>query len=439
MDKKLQLVSLLVLLILPMLGLLTGPEQGSTHPDYHLGKSKKIVKNPYYDAFVKRFSDRLDSVFDKHGTPGAAVAIVIDSTTYLLKGYGVKTAGTNNLVNEETQFRLASVSKGFSSILTGLFVEKGLIQWNDPLARYINNFHAKPAIYTDSITISHILSHTAGYPYQAYSTLIEDGLQRDSLFKALENIKLARRPGEIHSYQNVAYDLIEPVLESTTGQSFGALMQENIFDPLGMHQASITYEAMHNSSNRASAHLSNGRRYVPVSISPDYYNVAAAGGINASIKDMSQYMKALLGYREDVIPKEVLDKVFTPQIRTHVKSYGFSRFERHRKGNYGLGWRIVEYPDDTIVYHNGYANGFKSAIALNRTDNISICILTNAPGSFSSNMVVDFFKTFNDYKEDIDKWRIAQDIPEMVAPLKPKLKAFSQISDTTATVENWVF
>jgi hypothetical protein len=74
-----------------------------------------------YDALVSNYIETSEN-------PGVAVAIVADGKIVLLKGYGVKKAGKSDQVNRDTTFRLASVSKGFASVLTGLLVEDGVLQ-----------------------------------------------------------------------------------------------------------------------------------------------------------------------------------------------------------------------------------------------------------------------------------------------------------------------
>ncbi len=355
-----------------------------------------IVIDPALQRFVSNFEKKLGESFARHRVPGAAVAIVIDSSITYLKAFGKKSSKGVDSVNLETLFRLASVSKGFASILTGK-VLTGNGEWEDPISKYISDFEVNPGNLADSISISHILSHTSGYPYQTYSTLIEDGIKRHRLFQELKKIKLSRKPGAIHSYQNVAYSLIEPVIESITDTTYQYALKSLIFNPLNMKTASLTYEGIKNSGNLAQPHGLKRIRYIPIKLSPAYYNVAAAGGINASIIDMSEWLKALLGQRPDVIPEAILEDVFTPQIRTSVKNYHFGNFDRPRKGHYGYGWRIVEYPNDTLIYHGGYANGFKSELGLDRSKNVAICILSNAPSRFCNEMVVDFFKEYKKY------------------------------------------
>ncbi|MEM9392175.1 MAG: serine hydrolase domain-containing protein, partial [Bacteroidota bacterium] len=244
-----------------------------------------VVIDPALQRFVSNFEKRLEESFIRHRVPGAAVAIVIDSSFTYLKAFGKKSSEYTDSVNLETLFRLASVSKGFASILAGK-VLTGNGQWADPISKYIKNFEVNPGNLTDSISISHILSHTSGYPYQTYSTLIEDGIKRKRLFEELKKIELSRKPGAIHSYQNVAYSLIEPVIESITDTTYEYALKTLIFTPLNMKTASLTYEGIKNSGNLAQPHGLKRKRYVPIKLSPAYYNVAAAGGINANITDM---------------------------------------------------------------------------------------------------------------------------------------------------------
>lgn len=366
----------------------------------NLSRQQQYILTSVDEEFLKDFDDYLTKSFKDTNTPGAAVAIVKEGTVIYEKGFGLKSSNGTDSVNTHTLFRLASVSKGFSAILTGLMVKDSLLEWNDPMSGYISF----PLVGDASdITIRNILSHTTGFPYQAYSTLVEDELPRDTMIHRLLKLPLSRHPGEIHSYQNVAYSIIEEVLEDVTQKPFRQLMYERIFLPLGMEDASICYDSMVSSFNMALPHGYSRRKFVPTHVNRSYYNVAAAGGINASISDMAKWLKAVLGNNPDIIPKEVLTQVFDPVIQIRVKNRYFSNLYHPRKGYYGMGWRIIRYPHDTIIYHGGYANGYKSGIALQPSKNIGICVLTNAPAKFSNLAMVGFFKKYKEYFEEEEK------------------------------------
>ncbi|MDX1627780.1 MAG: serine hydrolase domain-containing protein, partial [Fulvivirga sp.] len=298
-------------------------------------------------------------------------------------------------VNTSTVFRIGSVSKGLAAGLAGILEHEGKLKWDDPVSDYLPNFKTRQSDLTDSITIAHILSHSAGYPYQAYSTLIEDGAPLDDMLLKLQALPLSRRPGEIHAYQNVAYSLIERVIESIDpSATFEEKMHEKIFIPLHMNHASVNFLSMVDSDNVAKPHLYGPRGFIVRKISPTYYNARAAGGVNASISDMSQWLLAIMGYKPEVMPYQIRNEIFSPSIPTAVKNSYLSRLEKPRYGYYGKGWRIINYPSDTIIYHQGYVNGYKSAIAFSKTDEIGICILSNSGGHFSSIMLADFFNLY---------------------------------------------
>ncbi|UII30083.1 beta-lactamase family protein [Fulvivirga ulvae] len=361
------------------------PDLARTVP-YAISKTDK--------QFLEEFNNYLSEQFTKTNTPGASVAIVKEGAIIYQKAFGFKTADGSDSINTKTLFRIASVSKGFSSILATLLVQDTLIDLDDPIANYLKYPLSGSA---NNITIRHILSHTAGFPYQAYSTLVEDELPRDTMISKLLKIPLSRLPGEIHSYQNVAYSIIEVVMESASGKPFSTLMHERIFDPLEMTHSTLSYDSMISSDNIALPHGYRHGQFVPTIVRPSYYNVASAGGLNTNIEDLAKWLTAVLGNNTRVIPPSVLDTVFTPVIPIRVKNPYFSQFEQPRNGYYGLGWRVMEYPNDTLLYHGGYANGYKSGIALDRNKNIGICVLTNAPSKFSNLVMINFFKMYKQY------------------------------------------
>ncbi|MTI21566.1 class A beta-lactamase-related serine hydrolase [Fulvivirga sp. RKSG066] len=345
-------------------------------------------------SFLCEMENHVLYLKDRYNIPGTAIVIVKEGEIIYKKGFGFANVKTHSPVTTSTIFRIGSVSKGFASSLAGLLEQDGFIDWKAPITRYLPDYHVNPIEFADSITVEHILSHTSGYPYQAYSTLIEDGMPLGQMLEELQALRLSRNPGAIHSYQNVAYSLIEQVLQSQTYCSFNTLMHERIFKPLGMHTASIDYKSISEAENVALPHYYSRLGTHVGKIRPTYYNASAAGGINASIDDMGKWLQAVMGHRPDVLSHNLLADLHEPHVVTSVKNSYLGRLERPRRGHYGLGWRIVEYPSDTIVYHGGYVNGYKSAIGFSKADDVGICILSNRGGRYTSQLLADFFKIY---------------------------------------------
>jgi len=397
---KNSLILLLSIASIAAVGWLWLSDERTAHLEVHeMPKIKRIDYDaahfdPAEEEFLCKFENRITILKDKYRVPGTAIAIVKDGNIIFKRGFGYRNIKTLEPVTTSTVFRVGSVSKGFAAVLAGLLEQDDFIEWEKPVSIYIPDYRVNPAQFKDSITISHILSHTAGYPYQAYSTLIEDGVPLDDMIESLQDLQLSRQPGEIHAYQNVAYSIIEKVLQEQTMCSFKTLMHQRVFSPLNMYNASIDYKSISEHNNVAYPHYYSRIGTHVGKISSTYYNASAAGGVNASIDDMAKWLIAIMGYNQDVLPDEVRQELFKPAIVTAVKNSYLSRLEQPRYGHYGLGWRIVEYPSDTLVYHEGYVNGYKSAIGFSKTDNIGICILTNSGGAFSSKLLAEFLDTY---------------------------------------------
>lgn len=327
--------------------------------------------------------------------PGAAIAIVKDGQIILQKGYGIKENGEPGTVDEHTVFRLGSVSKGFASVLAGTFVEDDLLEWDGIVSEYLTDFELHDADQTNRVQVKHILSHTSGLPRHAYTNLVEDGLSLPRIISRLDRVPLIAKEGEQLAYQNAAYSVIEKVLEEQSGNDFNTLLQEELFEPLGMSNSSSTFETISFAQNRAEPHVyhSTRRGRVSIPISKKYYNAVSSGGINASASDMGKWLLLLTGYHPEIIMEETLDQIFDPLATINNK-----RFSRHwdgvNKSHYGMGWRVLDNQGQRIVYHGGYVNGYRSEIAFAPDDDIGICILINTNSSYPLEVIPDFFNYF---------------------------------------------
>ena len=345
----------------------------------------------FLDNFEQKFTEGLTA----KQIPGAAVAIVKDGRVVYQKGFGLKEAGTMEKVDEHTVFRLGSVSKGFASILTGVLVDEGIVSWDGPVSRYIEDFKLNDPEQTGRVQIKHLLSHTSGLPRHAYTNLVEDGLSLDRIIPRFEQVPLIANEGEQLSYQNAAYSAIEKVLEAQTNTDFNSLLHKKLFNPLSMDHTSASFDSIQHSENRALPHVyySRARGRVSIPITKKYYNAVSSGGINASASDMGKWLLLLTGHHPEVISKERLDDIYNPFVTMNNR-----RYSRHwtgvNKSHYGMGWRVLDNNGQKIVYHGGYVNGYRSEIAFAPEDGLGICILINTSSSYPLTVIPDLFNYF---------------------------------------------
>ncbi len=390
------------MIVFGLMHIYTGISSKEEHPN-HIPLS-----TPVLDQFIDDFDNLAHDLFSASKAPGAAVAIVKNGRIVYVEGLGVKEAGTTDSIDIHTVFRIGSVSKTFAGVLAGKLVHQNTLQWDDKVKSYMPGFQLKNPEYTNLLEVKHVLSQSTGLIQHAYTNFIEEGKDLSVMIEALKDVKLMTQPGKLYSYQNVAFGIIEPLLQSATGVSYQDLMTEEIFKPLGMQDASLDYASMLASENKAFPNYPRRYGWAVGRIHQTYYNVPSAGGVNASIYDMAHYMLALTSHRPDVIGDEVLEDIFQPQIRTRIRWKYFSRWKNYKKSWYGLGWRIVDNGNYTVAYHGGYVNGFRSQIAVIPGEDVGICVLTNSPTNYSSKLVPEFLKLYDLYKEALEQEKADQ-------------------------------
>ncbi|MFN0173694.1 MAG: serine hydrolase domain-containing protein [Saprospiraceae bacterium] len=354
----------------------------------------------YVEAFVREYAQYFSDSIRLTNTPGAAIVIVKDSQIVFMRGYGPRIAGGQDSIDVHTVFRIGSLSKGFAGVLTGIMVQEKLLDWDDPVQKHYPAFALRDRKHAARVRLWHLLSHTTGLPYHAFTNLVEKDFSIPRIVKEyFPKAPLSGKEGAFYAYQNVALCVIEEVILQKTGKTYSQLLTEKIFLPAGMNQTTCDIESIRNQQNKTLPHFTTGLgNWQADSISPHYYNAIAAGGVNASIADMGEWLKVLLGHKPNIVADSTLERVFRPVVKTDKERRIFPHWLRRDAASYALGWRVLDHNGDTILYHGGYVNGYKSEIAFNRREGIGICVLFNAHTAMSSACIPAFFERWDTAK-----------------------------------------
>lgn len=358
----------------------------------HTNVSDRPVADSALAAFLADYRRFFLETMATTGTPGAAIVIVRGDSVLWMEGFGVKQTGVPDNVDTNTVFRIGSLSKGFTGVLAGILVQEGWIGWNERVRDCYPEFRLSDDAQAARIQLRHLLSHTTGLPYHAFTHLIERGYDTRKIVAGyFPHAPLSGREGEYYSYQNAAFSVTEEVMKAATMQTYQELVREKIFAPAGMKNASCDYLSMISCTNKCLPHFQTGAGFRADSISSLYYNSAAAGGVNASISDMGAWLTLLLGHKKKIVADSTLDKVFEPVTGTGAERSVLHHWVRRNDAYYALGWRVLKHDTDTIIYHGGYVNGFRGEIAFNRRDDVGICVLMNASTELGTISVTGFF------------------------------------------------
>jgi beta-lactamase class C len=364
-------------------------------PLFSAPDSQQLAERALAEQFAAYFTKQVTET----NVTGAAFALATPNGILRVGTAGHTDTSHKDAINENTTFRVASVSKTFAAGLTGVLVSEGEFGWEDRVVAYVPDFQ----INGDSgkVRIRHLLGQSTGLIPHAYDNLIEDGVSLERIRGQYSNLSYICPPGECYSYQNSIFSLIEPVIETTTNRSYSELMNEKIFEPLDMRTASVGYESFINNPNHARPHVKSHGKWKTVKVKPNYYRVAPAAGVNASALDMGKWLTAQMGGNPAVIDPEVIEILTRPRVKTIRDTRRQYWREMISDAHYGLGWRVYQLGEHQIAYHSGWVSGYRADIAWSEDYNIGIVVLMNVEGNSISELTTRFWQMAFDSLESI--------------------------------------
>ncbi|WP_444930117.1 serine hydrolase domain-containing protein [Microbulbifer sp. SSSA002] len=342
------------------------------------------------DDKAKQFGRYFKQMMAGKSIPGGAYVIVDGNRVVAMDTYGVRVRGKSGKVDRDTVFRLASVSKTFAASMATVLEHENRFKWHDKVVNYVPDLSFKTPSLSRQLEVEHLLSHSSGLTPNAYDNYLEDNKPVSKILPKFAKIDPRCSPGKCYGYQNVLFSLIEDVILEATGVSFARQLKKRIFIPLKMQNASVGWESFMASNNRAAPHIQTGSGWRPVKVEKEYYFAAPAAGVNASISDMAQWLKAQMGYYPKVLSPEVIADMTTERVATqrHMRHRVWRDYLSH--AGYGLGWRLYTIGDDRIIYHGGWVAGFRAAVAYSEKLKVGIAILMNAESRVISDLTANF-------------------------------------------------
>ena len=324
-----------------------------------------------------RLESRIARLMEEKAMVGLGVGIIENGRIRFVRGFGETVAGSGERVSENTVFRWASLSKGVAADMVALLASRGQLSLRDPVNRWVTSLRL-PGGNESRATLTDVLSHRLGIHGHAHDARLEDNEDPKYLRGLLALLPTQCDVGQCHAYQNVAYDAASEAVERVTGIPYEQALRDNFFAPLGMRSASASRQGLMSARSWARPHR-GGRGSQPDEVTEPYYRVAAAGGVNGSIMDLTLWMRANMGLAPEVLPIAALQAVQTPVVRTPGETRRRRKFlERTPSSAYGLGWRVFNYAGNKVVGHHGGVRGYRSLILFDPARRSGVVALWNS-------------------------------------------------------------
>lgn len=324
--------------------------------------------------YLDDLEDRLDQAATFDRTVGLAAAVIENGEPVMIYTAGETSAGSGERVTAQTRFRAASVSKSFTGVLLAILESEGLIDLDAEVPTAFLDLKGD-----EQPTWIELMSQRSGLPPNAYDNLIEGGVSAQEARRRLSTVDLVCRPGECYTYQNVAFSAAELLIEEATGLTYEQAVRRYVFAPYGLTTAGVGEADLVSGESWARPHRGWVRdRDQAGAPSSTYDQVPSAASITVSLNDMIAWAQANLAWM-DGLPEDVRERVFTP--------YGVSRRETRGLGPlrarvdetyYGLGWRVYDWGDRTLIAHAGYLSGYGAQVVMEPETGFAFVALWNA-------------------------------------------------------------
>ena len=336
-----------------------------------------LLTQQQVDNALGKLDGLVQDAMNRTGVPGVAVAVVHQDKVVYLKGFGVREAGKPDMVDPETVFQLASVSKPLASTVVAGVVGRKTIAWDDPVIAHNPSFSLKDPYITRNATFADLLSHRSGLHTGAGDLLEDLGFDRTYILSHLNQQPLDPFRSS-YNYSNFGYTEGAQAAADAVKMSWEDLAQQSLFTPLHMTETSYRHADYQKAPDKALLHVPVGNNTWVAEYSRNPDAEAPAGGASSSVRDLAQWVRLQLG-NGSYDGKQIIDPDALAMTHVPHSISGLPSTFDARAHFYGLGWN-VSYDDQARLQlgHSGAFNlGAATSASLLPGEQLGILVLTN--------------------------------------------------------------
>ncbi|HEY0104853.1 MAG TPA: serine hydrolase domain-containing protein [Rhizomicrobium sp.] len=323
-----------------------------------------------------------------YDVPGVGVAAMRGGEIDWAQGYGLREKGRPEPVDADTVFMGASTSKPVTGFLVMHMVERGVVELDVEINRYLKRWQLPQNDFTRAapVTLRNMLNHTAGLTVNGWP-VTPRGRPLPTVFDLLEGrrppvdnpgpnefvmppVRVNQKPGRTRRYSGGGFLLAQMAIEDLTGKAFDALADELIFQPLGMTRTTFRSNPL---AGRLTGNIASGHGPDSVPL-PGGWLVSPEMGAGGLFTTAADYARFHIGFRNAWLgkPGAVLRQDLAQEMAT-----------RRGDGEFGVGWRVLGEGATLRVNHGGSNGGYQSETNSYLVSGDGGMVFTNAvPGLF---------------------------------------------------------
>ncbi len=305
---------------------------------------------------------------------GSSFYLIRNGRTLAADHLGEQDAEAHVPVDADTIYHWASVTKTMTGIAIQQLRDRGLLQLDDPIVKYVPELARVHNPYGDTgaITIRQLLSHSAGFrngtwPWRDKEWQPFEPPGWKQLEAMLPYTQVEFKPGSRYSYSNPGIVYLGQVIERLSGEDYEVYIDKNILRPLGMYASYFDRTPPHLLRHRAHSYYMRDGKRSAAPFDADTGVTVSNGGLNAPMPDMAKYAAFLLGdpaRKADydlILKRASLEEMWQPQLPA---GEDFSQGRMATTTQVGLSFFIDRVEGVRVIGHNGDQNGFRAYLSL---------------------------------------------------------------------------
>ena len=334
-----------------------------------------IKDDPGVKSSLELLEKWVASQMEYRDQPGVSMGIVYGRDLIWAKGFGMSDLVAKTPATTKTVYRIASITKLFTSTALMQLRDAGKLRLDDPVAKFVLGFKVGDPFPDDPpITVWHLLTHTSGLPGEAafpYWT-DHDFPTIEAVLAALPSQEKPYATETKYRYSNLGLAIAGQVVAAASGEPYEAYVMKHILEPLGMADTSVLSLPEGRRGQLAVGYgrrLPNGtRRILPFT---DSKGLTSAANISSTVEDLARFVAFQLG--DGTVGGNRVLKGSTLREMQRVQ-WLFPGWKAGR----GIGFSVRQFDGKTLVGHAGWVGGYQTQIGFIVEDGIGVIALTNA-------------------------------------------------------------
>ena len=336
--------------------------------------AQSLRENPEVASKIVLLEKWIDAQREYRGIPGLAIAVAYDQELVWSRGFGYADLKTKAFVTSRTIFRIASITKTFTSTAILLLRDRGKLQLDDPVSKYLpwftyrNRFPEGPAV-----TIRHLLTHTSGLPRESSFPYWTDYKfpTREEMIDALHHQESVFEPETRLKYSNLGMSILGEVVAAAAGEPYDVFISKNILEPLQLTSTSVypppaLLERFATGYGRRKA---DGSRDETTFM--DAKGIVPAANISSTVEDLARFASFHMLEGKNTPGQILKGSTLREMHRAHW-------IQPSWRSGWGLGFSVSKDDKRVTFGHGGWVGGNRSQLTISPKEKVAVVVMVNA-------------------------------------------------------------